>query len=156
MNYYGFFVSVDFVAEMIHKIKLSKNLNMTKNPIEKWLSTNLPNLETLKSQNNGQHNKYTCKFPWQPPFIINVGNIINILADLDLKQQQMQYILVYFYIFICNTCFSCYLWIMSADWRQWWCLYILYLQKLFLYLLYIHWISYSMTCTIVFPFLRQP
>lgn len=82
---------------------------MTKNPIEKWLSTNLHNLETLKTQNNGQHSKYTGIFPWQSPFIINVGNIINNLADLGLKQQQMQYIIVYFYIFICNMCFSCYL-----------------------------------------------
>lgn len=84
---------------------------MTKNPIEKWLSTNLHYryFETLKTQNNGQHNKYTGIFPWQSPFIINVGNIINNLADLGLKQQQMQYIIVYFYIFICNTCFSCYL-----------------------------------------------
>lgn len=49
---------------------------MTKNPIEKWLSTNLHNLETLKTQNNGQHDKYTGIFPWQPPFIINVGNTL--------------------------------------------------------------------------------
>lgn len=128
----------EYVVDHPASLYLSRNLNMTKNPIEKWSSTNLHHLETLKTQNNCQHDKYTGIFPWQPPFIINVSNIINILADLGLKQQQMQYIIVYFYIFICNTCFSCYLWIMSADWRQWWCLYILYLQKLFLYLLYIY------------------
>lgn len=64
---------------------LSRNLNMIKNFIEKWLFINLYYFEILKIQNNGQYDKYIGIFFWQFFFIINVGNIINNLVDLGLK-----------------------------------------------------------------------